>query len=911
MDVEEERIKKEKADKEAKEKAENEKFKVFFMKDDKLEDDKNKQLLNLIGKSEIKEYGFIGKKKKKMPGKKKGSAVDDNLQKLYEGKITDWQKASEELKNGTVPMKESEAKFYTELLKSLVYNVKLNIADLLNGRCFKYHFTVNNFLLYSKVFSNDRLYWQTILWNNIQDDPILYQVLKINNKEVNLQTISKYQGKEYKKGYIEEYKSDFSIIGKETLSEEDKKKLEAGNIDGIDCYKGNYKVDGVQYNFRIFKGGCILTYKDGYKGELLKNSINGTRMVSLKKTLVEEIKVMKIAAEQSFYISQNIKTTDFYPCVVIFSNPLDYSFMFNLDVDMLSLSEQLRYLAESNSGEIKDLGSFLHFENLVTWDTFDVLANFLVIENSIKYKEEKYKYIRDVITPFSEDWTNIKREFRLAKKRIEQALKLFVKFYDSFQKRIPYDKMINMQKEIDRIINAMNAFDEEIFNNIHEFLKKHNLLKVCLTIANSVKGRCSLIKETLTLIKDFTDTLNSKTGGQIIYKAKVIGTKIFGFFNISTNDNIMINDIRTPSSFLGNLLTGEEINARAAAEQLDEEKEKKEDKEEKESNLIMLSKKLSNEDAIKYLIFVYLKAMGINNDPKNPKKQYFKIDRDNYKVNFANEVEAWYNGGGDRDKIYDLIQKSGYFNDLVAIGVKLFAGRDDIKAFRKLSIPPGISDLLGTLYENLKTYNNKLDENLKLYINEKEAELARLSNLVGSLKAKQMYLPLKEGDPVTIAFLNKNDIDKYIPENNIQKAQLDYLRKRGITDDVIQMALETGDETMKEILDNERDLVDDIEMDQEYDEKSPDDGLSVLDVYRKETQKLWGENGSLYNSRKNANFLIAEGKKMYSDNKKQLKEQAKKKRKRKVFKIGKKKEEKEKKAEIKEEPKKEEAEKAE
>ena len=151
-----------------------------------------------------------------------------------------------------------------------------------------------------------------------------------------------------------------------------------------------------------------------------------------------------------------------------------------------------------------------------------------------------------------------------------------------------------------------------------------------------------------------------------------------------------------------------------------------------------------------------------------------------------------------------------------------------------------------------------------------------------------MYLPLGKDEPVTTSFLNKNGIDKFKPEDKIQKKNLEWLREQGVTDDIIEAHLE--DETIyydkdgNEVQDFVWDIIDSElspeEMKKEFDTKSGETGLSLLDVLRQETQDAWGEDGYLYKANKNANVLAGMAKSNYLKNKKKLKKIRVKKKKR-------------------------------
>ena len=674
----------------------------------------------------------------------------------------------------------NEAKFYQDLINSVAYNTRLSVTDLLHGAYFNYYLGLKSFSYESNVFTNDRLYWITRLSMRLKNKRI-YPFLKLSDNNVSLQTLAVAQDKGYRKGYVQDYEEDFSCIGLESLTNEEKKKLENTNElkrNNIKSYFYNNK----EYNCITFEGGCTITFLKSQLDQVAEK-IKKVRILGNKKNLTNEIKLYKLKAGKSVFISQNLNLTDFFPCEIITSNPLDFAFLFKFDIDMLAFENYLRANFKYTIEEGFD--SFFQFYNLVQWNTFELMVNFLIVEKMTTYKEgENFANFRKEVEKFISEYNDIKRDVRNLRQIIEKIIKMLIRFFDSFPTRIKYAKI---EKFSDPARELHERLKTEMRKGIPQkfefFLRDHKLENTCITIYNSVKSNCSILDGILKRLNLLLYKVRNRQGGTIEDEAKKLGVEIFNVFDFYNNKNFLINVIRTPSIFLGNLLEDNEEKNRGV-----EEEKKKQDKkymkyrERNEEIEKMLD--MNKEDCIKRLIAVYFYENEEISD------EDFETDDD--KTIFKNnDLMMWFNNEVKKIRGYP---DGDYFKKIAAKGAELLLSK--ALDLNNVDISEKTEEKLKFLIKSYTNYRDKNKIEDELVINENQKKINNLKKKNIDLKDnKRGYL--RKGERVTVEFLKANKIDIINEGSEEYMKFVKWARDNGITDDVIKDA---GDLNYKEIM---------------------------------------------------------------------------------------------------------------
>lgn len=733
--------------------------------------------LNKVNPTE-KKYSVTKQKKPK-------NEVDQYVEDMIKGDVKQLPQIQSFFTNSVKKnISESEAKFYLDLLNSITYNTRVSVTDLLHGAYFNCYIGALTFNLKSNVFTNDRLFWLAKLSVRLKKKSV-YPFLKLSDNNVSLQTLAVSQNKGYKKGYVQDYERNFSCIGLESLTPDELKKLQSTEELKKNEIK-HFTYNNLEYGCITFKSGCTITF---LKNEIDKvaDKIKKVRVLGNKKTLDSGIKLYKIKQGKGVYISQNLNLTDFFPCEVIINDPLNYAFLFKFDIDMLAFENHLHedFSFTPDGG----FDSFFNFYNLVQWNTFDLMVNFLIVEKMTTYKtDDKYAGFRKRVEDFISSYNEIKRDVRDLRKIIEKSLRLLTRFFDSFPTRIKFAKITKFSNPVREMYEKLKTEIRKGTAQKFEFLlRDYNLINTCITIYNCIKNNCSFLENILKKLDLFLIKFRGKQGGSIAEEAKKIGRNIFNMFDFYNNEHFLVNMIRTPSIFLGNLLEDdEEFNENVAKE--NKKMDKKYDEHRKRNQDIMKILDMNKKDCIKRFITAYFYTSDIISDND------FTIE--DKRTQLKNNFGRWYkkeivDGKGYPDGEY-YKQISGYGAQLL---LDNSIDTDDLENISKET-----KEKLEFFIKSYETYKKKNELENNIIINDNKEKINLLKKENDELKEnKKNYL--EKGDPVTEEFMKEHGIEIIEEEednpdyNNFVK----YARENGISDDVIRDKVGSGDIDWKEV----------------------------------------------------------------------------------------------------------------
>ena len=729
--------------------------------------------------------------------KKPKNEVDQWVEDMIKAEISDLTKIQNFFASPSIrrQITINEAKFYQDLINSTAYNTRLSVTDLLHGANFNYYLGVKSFGFKSNVFTNDRLFWISKLSIRLKKRRI-YPFLKLSDNNVSLQTLAVAQDKGYRKGYIQDYEEDFSCIGLESLTAEERQKLK-----DTETFKQNdikyYFYNNKEYGCLRFPSGCVITF---LKDEIdnVVDKIKKVKVLGNKKNLTNEIKLYKLKAGKSVYISQNLNLTDFFPCEIITSNPLTYGFLFKFDIDMLAFENHLR--ANFNYKNDEGFDSFFQFYDLVQWNTFDLMVNFLIVEKMTTYKEgDDFADFRKSVENFISQYNDIKRDVRTLRQIIEKTIRMLVRFFDSFPTRIKFAKI---QKFNDPARDLKEKLQAEIRKGTPEkfefLLRDYKLFNTCATIFNSVKNNCSILEGILIRFNSLLLKIRLKQGGTIEKDAKKLGVEIYNIFDFLNNKNFLVDVIRTPSLFLGNLLEdNEEFNKgiKDEAKKMD----KKYELYQKENERIEEILKVNPEDCIKRLITIYFYTKDEISDND--------FETDGNKTILKNDFAEWYDKDIKKARNYP---NGEFYKKMAVYGARLLlSGAVDLE---EVEIDQKTEKNLGYLIDQYNVFANKNKIEDQLAINENQEMINKLEKENRDLKEnKKDYL--RPGEAVTVDFMKEHNIDIIDDDNNEEYMNfVNWARDNGVTDDILLQALNSGDYDYKQIMrDQNPDLIKDLQ----------------------------------------------------------------------------------------------------
>ena len=459
---------------------------------------------------------------------------------------------------------ERSAQFFEQVIRAVVYNKSINLNNILNGRKFYYYLGNREFGLQSTIFTNDELYWRTRLYIEMNNtDKSLPDVLEFTNKTLCLQTLNNVQSDKYIKAFIDDQDMDFSIVGYDVFSDPVKVKMKQDKqipttTTGI---KGDFTFNNKEYTYIFYSNGAYICY---LKSKSFADVIGEYKSIKSKKKLEEGIRVYKIADKENVYISQDLKITNFWPCEVIFKNPLDYAFLYKAGMNMNKYEEIiLKKMKEYDQNKINNLEikDFLIYKNIVDFDTFELMINFLLIETKCNLKDVKYKSFNDKVDKFLEEWKAVRPSFKKVQLVIPPLLKLFDTFFCHFRNKIPLKyledlgkKNEKLAKNFEDVMNNEMGDEKNAFDILRDFIITYKLGDLMPTITNSLNkiiDMKDMFDQIMTLSKNVGEMVEIK----LLERLEEIGNFIFGLYYFGNKEyNLQcINEIRTPALYLGNL----------------------------------------------------------------------------------------------------------------------------------------------------------------------------------------------------------------------------------------------------------------------------------------------------------------------------------------------------------------------
>ena len=683
---------------------------------------------------------------------------------------------------------DDNVKFIQEVIRSKIYNTNININDILGGRCFNVYVGSFGFKATSYVFTADNLYWIAHMYEQLKTEKNnIIKIVNMKEKYVNIQAINR-DNLSYNKGYINDHSKDFSIIGFECFNDETQKSIKDGKIPN-GAEKGNFGIKNVNYNYFLYKSGACIVLKakdpDEDVTNNLKDYMNDYNVIGSKKIKGDDsgIKLYEIGTNKNIYISQKIKLTDYWPCEVVFTKPLVYSVLYKFDVDMIAYEKMiLEKFVDKEEDKILDLQKFFIFTNIIDFSNFTLMINFLTVE-ILGNLDKKFPNLKNKYLEFIGEWKNYRNSFNIIKKNVTFFLKLFDSFFCSFKDKISYrvfsrinKLMIKRMNEFQLSFNEKTKEGKNIYENFALFLVKYKLSNVACTILNA----CNRINAIMTVAKSIAALARdvANLNAEKLYdRMKAIGHSIFEMYiNSDGSNSHLINEIRTPSLFLGDLLAVKSKVAKGIIEEYDAEaKEKIKYSGTKVDELAKFST-IKDADGKKYAIGMYFKDKG--------ETDVFNVS--GIICNLKGEYKNWY------DTVKDDITAT---NPIVVYGKSLLVGGDMAK---DVSSASSAKDDLEKYYKSFiawKEYESKKTEEERAK-EKKEKALAKIEKKTKRKKDKDKdESKSKVGSETASTTIEiEFDVNKLSPE---EKKNYEKLIEAKISDEKILAMFKRNKEFLK------------------------------------------------------------------------------------------------------------------
>ena len=509
--------------------------------------------------------GTAGKGQRQTKVKGRTQAIIDILRQK---KLTGFDSKSieEALVSKGIKAPDTDIDFYGQILKMTYQNVKININDLLNGRRFNYYYySTLDYSLEGNVFSNDKLFWLARLTKLVPKD--ILNLLVIPNMSLSLQTRCRPTEQNIQKGYIQDLSKNFCFIGKKQMEKyktediadaalgdtEEKFKAKCSDFDGGKYNKIDFSYGSTAYKGFFFSEGVTLCYESGTTRENLIKYIDDVNVYENKTDYKSGFKILQIGSATNVFMSQKVKLVDFVPGSVVLKINLPYIYSIESEYDIAALDD---YLRTREIAKKKDLDDYF-LPDMVQWDTLDTFVNYVSILffSTFIEKAEFYSKAQD----FMEGYKNNKDFYDYYKKFVIMFKNFTLKFFDSFYNKINIDVCKSLLKQYN---NKIKGIFSDIRDNapeidkLKELFEKCGLQKTCRVCYNCCAKHDDIFR-ILTNIVAVLEQIDNGIATNLESNLRSVGVQIFDIMRCSRAETYLLDEIRTPYIFLGNLVGNE------------------------------------------------------------------------------------------------------------------------------------------------------------------------------------------------------------------------------------------------------------------------------------------------------------------------------------------------------------------
>ena len=624
-----------------------------------------------------------------------------------------------------------DAQFYSAILNNTFYNQKISITDILGNRKFKYGFCLSpRYANEYKCYTNDKLYWVSSIYNELKGKEII-DALVIDNAEFELATLSAVQRGDIKQGFIQDFDKELCVIATKEYAK-----------DGLNVLKyDNFTYNGKKYSYNMGDDGSRVVFADDkYNTDNINDAYKKIKYIDSKAAKSNELKIktIKTGEDELYYMCQRLRITDYLPGVIIFSNPCYYTAYVEIEFDTMKLEELCnRKLASAMS---YSTSGFIIDDLIIDLDELEMLITFLSAEARISEKEPRITSVNELANEF----VKLKGYYSDIKQCIKSNFRLLLKFYDSFVNKISIDVCESLYKKfISQKVENEVYLKKEYVDKIKSLVTSHGIGSACKYISH-VLDHVNVIKNAIDVcIKPLSKIIN-KESDNLLSSFKSAGQYIYQL-TIQNNEISTIRAIRSPTSFLGGLVSGDSTEvAEKAIKGVEMKFEKVENSENayKQILLDVTSRKYADRPGnITRGLAVMLDDYKVYKDGKLISAGG-EIDKN--VINFYKNLETSKTIG---DNLGDKLNLLG----IMAIkhgpeaSIKLAS---DIGLFKDLK---GETDTIVKLFESMLTEGKLAKEGMKTGM--------KTTSLITEMKAKKRESDLKESPVIPEPKISDNDDD--------------------------------------------------------------------------------------------------------------------------------------------------------
>lgn len=363
---------------------------------------------------------------------------------------------------------ESIQSILSMLGRTKVTNGKMVLSDNFANK--PLYFYVNYDKIGFNVFSNDDLFL-AYFYKKVYD----YYVKSSPNSDilpfmsdgiiVKAYFISKafiYDG-EIKKGYYQDFQANFSAIGVDILTEQERNKLMNPTQQGL-----QFRYKGINYSAYDMPGPVVIICKssdnlDTEKTEMA-NGYKQLRIFNKGKDVTLNAKEIKIGKKTVRYIDMRIKPESFCPSFLIMFKEVKCTLIYKMKFDLNQLFADLDTAYKAKKG-------FAFYKNSCYWDTmeswYDFLSIYALTSKVISDNDRK------ILTGYVSIYHSNKSLFVIWQRMQLFLQKIYKLFYSSFSNHIDKYKIKKVQKGLSEYLGDLEKLEAEK----EDYVKVENLIK--------------------------------------------------------------------------------------------------------------------------------------------------------------------------------------------------------------------------------------------------------------------------------------------------------------------------------------------------------------------------------------------------------------------------------------------------
>ena len=428
------------------------------------------------------------------------------------------------------------------VMSTKIVNDRIVLSDRISEKpLFTYYTT---YVPELSALTNDVLYLWYIYYKDIQEDVgdeqekkefKKYMLNKCKLENVGIVSAPMVLGGDIKKGYYQDYSGQYLALNLDNIDEEERNKI----LD-LRSSKDEFIYLDTKYNVSGNREACVI-YIEKDKGKI-KEMYKNMKILKAERNKIElEEKVLPIKKRPKF-LSCKLKGERFCPCYIIFPKKINIACLYKIRLDNNAVFEQLEKNMKKNV--------FSYPRNICYWNELDSFVDFMwVFSLTSRTIDPNFKKnLIDILVLYEKN----KPAFQMWKTVQLEYQRLLYDFYNSFNTRIKYDKLMSIYNKMTEHINARASLIKDgSYNDVINFFKFFG--DMAEYINRQFTPKCQIAADQVV------SALSKLDNGKIkdINEIKETGILIYFLSDTPDYDKYMYPSfpfILSPGAFLGNII---------------------------------------------------------------------------------------------------------------------------------------------------------------------------------------------------------------------------------------------------------------------------------------------------------------------------------------------------------------------